>query len=351
MAKPNVEGPGHQGPGHQSKLFTAGESGYFTYRIPALVVSPGGAVLAFAEARRNTGADDDDIDLVLKRSLDGGATWEPMQVLFQDGTRSVNQPTPIVDAVQKTVVLVFCKDNRQVFVSKSSDDGVSWSLPVEITESVVDPKWAFVGAGPGHGIQLASGRLLVPSWGDISSGPLTKRQEVMQFSYASFSDDHGATWERGVPMDMDYSDECMAVETVDGSVYMDMRCRADMKCRAYAWSRDGGATWSKVRYNEQLTEPSCQGSIVRYSTEADGENRVIMAHPAETSTRERLTVLMSTDECRTWPVSRLLNPGYSGYSDLAVTSDKTILCLYETDGCRALTLARFDLAWVGATSP
>ena len=328
-------------------LFTAGESGYFTYRIPALAVSPGGTVLAFAEARRNNGADDDDIDLVLKRSLDGGLTWQPMQVLFQDGTHSVNQPTPIVDGVRETVVLVFCRDNKQVFVTESSDDGILWAPPVEITSSVVDPQWAFVGAGPGHGIQLTSGRLLVPSWGDVSPGPLIGRQEVGQFSYTAFSDDHGATWRRGVPMDMDCSDECMAVETVDGSVYMDMRSRQEKKCRAYAWSRDGGATWSEVRYNPQLPEPSCQGSIIRYGTEKDGgENRVIMAHPAATGTRERLTVLMSTDECRSWPIARVLDQGYSGYSDLAVTPDRTVLCLYEADGCRTLTLARFDLAWL-----
>lgn len=337
----------------QSPLFQAGESGYFSHRIPAMVVTPGGTVLAFAEARRVTGDDDDEIHLVQKRSLDGGVTWQPLQVLFADGERSVGQPTPIVDAVAGTVVLVFCKDNKQVFVTQSADDGMTWSSPSEITEQVVDPTWAYLGAGPGHGIQLASGRLLVPSWGDVTHGNLHQRPNPQQFSYAMFSDDHGATWRRSEPMDLDVSDECMAVQTADGSVYMDMRSRPHKFCRAYAWSRDDGATWSGVAHHEHLPEPFCQGSIIRYSLETDGDrNRVIMAHPAETSKRGKLTVYMSDDECRTWPVARVLCPGFSGYSDLAVTPDKTILCLYESNkdkwanSCQSLTLARFNLAWL-----
>ncbi len=341
----------------QSALFQAGESGYFSHRIPAMVVTPGGSVLAFAEARRVTGDDDDEINLVLKRSFDGGVTWQPLQMLFADGERSVGQPTPIVDAVAGTIVLVFCKDNKQVFVSISADDGATWSSPVEITDQVVDPAWAYLGAGPGHGIQLASGRLLVPSWGDVTHGNLHQRPDAQQFSYVMFSDDHGATWRRSEPMDLDRSDECMAVQTVDGSVYMDMRSRPDKYCRAYAWSRDDGATWSHVQHHDQLPEPFCQGSIVRFSLETDGDrNRVVMAHPAATKQRKKLTVYMSDDECRCWPIARVLCEEFSGYSDLAVTPDKTILCLYETNNdrwansCRTLALARFNLAWLTGSS-
>jgi len=337
----------------QLTVFEAGESGYFSHRIPAMVVTPSGSVLAFAEARRNHGDDDDQINVVLKRSLDGGVTWQPLQVLFSDGTRSVGQPTAIVDAIARTIELVFCKDNRQVFVSKSADDGSTWSSPAEITDQVVDPTWAYLGAGPGHGIQLSSGRLLVPSWGDVTHGNLHQRPNAQQFSYAMFSDDHGATWRRTEPMDLNLSDECMAVQTADGSVYMDMRSRPDKYCRAYAWSHDNGATWSRVQHNEQLPEPFCQGSIVRFRLEADGDrNRVVMAHPAEPTARRKLTAYMSDDECRNWPVARVLCEGFSGYSDLAVTRDKTILCLYEANSdkwansCQTLTLARFNLKWL-----
>ncbi len=331
----------------QLKLFRAGEAGYFTYRIPAMVVSPGGAVLAFAEARKHTGADDDEINLVLKRSLDDGVSWQPMQLLFEDGGRSVNQPTPIVDTITGKVVLVFCKDNREVFVSTSSDEGITWSAPVEITQAVADPSWAYVGTGPGHGIQLSSGRLLAPCWADLTPGALVEREQVQQFSYAAFSDDHGTTWQRGKPMDMDRSDECMAIETVDGSVYMDMRSRQEQRCRAHAWSHDAGGTWSEVLNSQNLPEPSCQGSIVRYGSDKKGdENLIIMAHPAEQTTRARLTLLTSTNECRSWSIAAVLCEGYSGYSDLTVSPDKTILCLYETDRCRALTVARFNQVWI-----
>lgn len=321
----------------QSTLFRAGDGGYRTCRIPALVVSPGGAVLAFAEARRYTGADDDEINLVLRRSLDHGQTWHDLQVLFADGSHSVNQPTPIVDHQTGRVVLVFCRDNRQVFAADSDDDGRTWSEPREITRSVADPGWCWLGAGPGHGLQLRSGRLLVPAWGDLTPGAMAGRPEaqVVQFSYAFFSDDHGQTWERGEPMDLDQSDECMAVETADGSLYMDMRSRRGAHCRAHAWSHDHGRTWSNVQHDPSLPEPSCQGSVVRLD-----ERCVVMAHPASTDRRAHLTLYLSSDECRTWHQALVVDAGYSGYSDLTVTADGTLLCLYETDECQALTLVR-----------
>jgi sialidase-1 len=142
-------------------------------------------------------------------------------------------------------------------------------------------------------------------------------------------------------MDLDRSDECMAAETTGGGLYMDMRSRRGARCRAHAWSHDGGRTWSAVAHDEGLPEPSCQGSIVRL----DGQ-RVLMAHPAATDRSERLTLLVCADECQTWPWQRVLDKGYAGYSDLAIARDGTVLCLYETEPCRALTLARIEPAWL-----
>ena len=193
-------------------VFSAGEAGYHCFRIPALAVTAKGTVLAFSEARKLTCHDDAEIDLVLKRSFDQGETWRDLQVLFDYGTDSVNQPAPVLDRETGEVVLVFCRNNQRVFVTKSSDDGVRWSEPVEITEDVVDPAWSYIGSGPGHGIQLSSGRLLIPSWGDLSPGPATWPRPGWggeQFSYVMYSDDHGTTWKRGKSLDMDLSDEAM----------------------------------------------------------------------------------------------------------------------------------------------
>ena len=152
-------------------LFTSGQEGYHTYRIPALAVAPDGAVLAFCEARRHTGRDDDQIDILLRRSTDGGRTWEPRQRIVADGERTCGNPCPVIDRDRSTVLLPFCKDNQEVFVSRSADSGHTWTDPVEITSQVKAPSWTYLGTGPGHGIQLQSGRLLVPSWVDESPWP------------------------------------------------------------------------------------------------------------------------------------------------------------------------------------
>ena len=331
-------------------VFSAGEEDYHCFRIPALLAAADGAILAFSEARRDSCRDDADIDLVLKRSRDGGRTWGPLEVLFDDGDLSVNQPAPVLDRETGDVVLVFCKNNQRVFVTRSPDNGSTWSEPREITDQVVDPDWSYIGAGPGHGIQLSSGRLLISSWGDTSPGPRTWRPAgwgKVQFSYAMYSDDHGATWKRSAPLDSDLSDESMSVETAAGRIYMNMRSRQERRRRAYAWSEDGGKTWSDVRFHQDMPEPSVQGSVVRFTrAERHGRNRVLLAHPASPIERAQLTVRMSYDECETFPVAKVLHKGSAAYSDLAIAPDMTILCLYEADSYSQIMLARFSLEWL-----
>jgi sialidase-1 len=334
----------------QLTVFSAGEDGYHCFRIPALVVTAEGTILAFSEARKLTCHDDAEIDLVLKRSFDQGKTWQDLQVLFDYGTDSVNQPAPVLDRETGEVVLVFCRNNQRVFVTKTLDDGVTWSEPAEITKDVVDPAWSYIGSGPGHGIQLSSGRLLIPSWGDTSPGPATWPRPGWggeQFSYVMYSDDHGATWKRGKSLDMDLSDEAMAVETADGSIYMNMRSRREKRMRAFAWSEDGGVSWSPVQFDQSLPEPSVQGSVIRFTDEERfSKNRVLLAHPSSQTERKQFTVRMSYDECRTWPVSKVVHEGSAAYSDLAVADDMTILSLYEADQYSKLALARFNLEWL-----
>ncbi len=332
----------------RSDLFTGRQQGYHLYRIPALVVTPSGTILAFCEGRRYTGLDDDEIDILLRRSFDGGRTWEIRQTVVSDGDRTCGNPCPVVDAQTGTVLLPFCKDNQQVFVCQSEDDGETWSPPAEITSEVKNSSWSWVGTGPGHGIQLTNGRLLIPACANDSPGPSTWRDPpadtlgYLQSSYALFSDDHGETWQRGAKMTLDASDEFEALEMSDGTVYANMRSRQGRNCRASAWSRDGGETWSEVKYDPALPEPSCQGSIVRFDAD-----RILLAHPSHTDKRAGLTVRLSHDNCRTWPVSRVLEPWAASYSDLAVTDDGCILCFYEArEGYHRLVLARFAIEWV-----
>ena len=334
------------------KLFEKGEQGYFCYRIPALVTSTQGTVLAFAEARKTNCRDDDDIDLVVKRSFDYGKTWGDLQVIADDATHTMGNPCAVVDRETDTIWLPFTRNNQQVFVTKSTDDGTTWAEPAEITESAKDPDWSYVGAGPGHGIQLKDGRLLIPSWGDTSPGPATWKPDhpnwgKIQFSYTFFSDDHGETWRRGEILTKDASDECEAVETMEGSLYMNMRSRQKKHQRAFAWSKDGGETWSEVDYDATLPEPSCQGSLVRFTDQGRFEkNRVLLSHPSSTDERSHLTVRVSYDESKAWPVSKLIYEGSAAYSDLGVAPDMAILCLYEADKYSKIVLARFNIEWL-----
>jgi sialidase-1 len=339
------------------ELFASGTGGYRCYRIPALIVSARGTVLAFCEARRHNCEDDDEIDIVLRRSLDGGRTWEDRLVVVNDGDRTCGQPCPVVDRDTGTILLPFCKDNLQVFITRSDDDGLTWSEPEEITAGATDPAWARLGTGPGHGIQLANGRLLIPCWYDSSPFPASSRPfpykwwdlpykwwNKIQTSYAIFSDDGGRTWQRGQEMTINASDECEAMELADGTVYMNMRSRQDIKRRATSRSADGGQTWSSVVYDATLPEPSCQGSVVRLD-----DARVLLSHLSNTNSRTQLTVRLSRDECRTWPVSRVLHERSAGYSDLAI-ADGHILCFYEADSRGRLILARFTPEWLESAS-
>ncbi|MFH1918920.1 MAG: sialidase family protein [Planctomycetota bacterium] len=326
----------------KTELFTSGADGYHTYRIPALVTTNDGTILAFCEGRKTSPSDSGDIDLVLKRSFDGGRSWTAAQIVADDAAHTMGNPCPVVERSTGTIFLPFCRDNRQVLLMRSTDDGQTFSAPVDISTHAMNPNWHYVGTGPGHGIQLTSGRLLIPCWADF-----TPRLGEIQFSYVFYSDDRGAGWKLGEPLDRNASDECEAVELMDGTLYMNMRSRQGKKQRAYARSTDGGRSWTPVEYDRDLPEPSCQGSLVRLTdTTGFEKSRVLLATPGDPNVRTHLTVRVSYDECRTWPVSKVLHPGSSAYSDLAVTDDYQVLCSYEADGYSKIVLARFDIGWL-----
>jgi len=343
-------------PAH-TDLFVAGQDGYHTYRIPALVASARGALLAFCEGRRRSRADYGDVDLVLRRSLDNGGTWGPMQIIWDDGGNTIGNPCPVLDRDTGTIWLLLTrnlgadtgaqimdgtsKGSRTVWVMRSADEGATWSEPREITQTTKGADWTFYATGPGHGIQLRSGRLLIPCDHAVAG---TKAYQ----SHVIYSDDQGATWKLGGVL-TDKTNECEAVETVDGLVYLNMRSYHGRNRRAYAWSKDGGQTWSEVELDEALVEPVCQASIVRFTDKPrHGRNRVLFCNPASTK-REKLTVRLSYDECNTWSAGKVLHEGPSAYSDLCIAPDMSICCLYEQgerDAYERITFAQFSLEWL-----
>jgi len=323
----------------QIELFNAGVGGYHTYRIPALIVAADDTILAFCEARRNSASDSGDIDIALKRSCDNGNTWSNMAIIAADGEDTIGNPCPVVDQDTGTIWLPFCRNNDLVYVMKSEDNGANWSTPVEITRDVKLPSWGWYATGPGHGIQLKNGRMVIPC---------DHRENEELHSHIFYSDDHGCSWKLGGILSAD-TNECEVVQTVDDSLYINMRSYKGNNRRSYAWSEDGGVTWSEVFEDETLIEPVCQASIVRFTDEnSHDKNRVLFSNPASTA-REKMTIRVSYDECRTWPVAKLLNPGLSGYSNLAIASDMSICCLYErgeSNYRETITFAQFDIEWL-----
>jgi sialidase-1 len=241
--------------------------------------------------------------------------------------------------------------NDSVFVTSSSDSGGTWSDPVDITSDVKAPSWTWYATGPGHGIQISGGGLVVPC--DHVEG--TRQNSVFMQSHVIRSDDHGSTWQRGGELSGG-SDECQLVETANGGLYVTLR-HEWLRTRCYARSDDGGETWSEVAELPELPDPVCEASVVRFTDrDGHGKDRVLFSNPASTI-RENMTVRISYDECRTWPVSRVLYPGPSSYSDLAIAADMTVCCLYErgVDEYRprdknrfpeSIRLAQFNLEWL-----
>ena len=334
-------------------VFVAGQDGYHTYRIPSVIVTPKGTLLAFCEGRKTGRGDAGNIDLLLRRSTDGGKTWGKAQVVWDEGDNTCGNPCPVVDARTGTVWLLLTHNlrtdtearivggtstgSRTVWVSKSTDDGATWAAPVEITKDVKKPGWTWYATGPGVGIQLKSGRLLIPCDSKSDGGKVRE-------SHVISSDDGGKTWKIGGVVGPQCN-ESQAVELADGSVMLNMRTFRGTNRRLVAVSPDGGETFAKAVEDQTLIEPVCQASILRLPGKDGG---ILFSNPASTK-REKMTVRLSRDEGKTWPHGKELHAGPAAYSCLTVLPDGTIGCLYERGSkspYEEITFARFDREWL-----
>lgn len=327
----------------KTEFFKRGDDGYFCYRIPAIVISKKKTLLAFCEGRKTSPADHGDIDLVLRRSFDSGKTWEPLQIVHEEGGAepvTIGNPVPVVDHTTGDIWLAFCRDNDRVFITKSSDDGVTWAAPTDITAQAKKPEWSWYATGPGHGIQLASGRLVIPCDSKVKG---TK----IKLSLVIYSDDHGKTWNLGGSVG-DEMNECQVAELDDGSLLLSMRNYYGKSQRAFATSRDAGLTWSPGTLNEQVFCCTCEASILRYpKATPDGKSVLIYSGPNVVK-RKDMTIRLSRDGGQTWPVARLLQEGSAEYSDLVLLPDGRIGCLYERNGYRSMHFDTFTLDWLTA---
>ena len=322
-------------------LFKGGEEGYACFRIPAMVTTNNGTILAFAEARQNSCGDAGDIDLVLKRSFDGGNTWTALQTIWSDSTNTCGNPAPVIDRQSGRIILIASwnlgtdheadiianksKDMRRIFVLSSANDGATWSSPEEITTNVKKENWTWYATGPGSGIQLKKGkhkgRLVV-------SGNHVEAETTKGFSHTIFSDDGGRKWQLGGTTPVDKVNESTVAQLPNGDLMLNMRNYSDVKYRQISISKDGNRNWSIPKPDTALIEPVCQASLIQY-TSPKNKKWMAFSNPASKTSRTSMTVRISKDGGKTWPLNIVLYKGPSAYSNLTQLKNGEIGCLFE----------------------
>lgn len=325
---------------NQSTVFEPTTDKYASIRIPALVITKKGALLAFASGRIGSGSAWADMDLIMKRSEDGGKSWGPIQIVaHRAGGKPTDNPTPIVSN-DGTILLIYQRYYSYAYYTKSKDDGLTRSPAKSITATFDDFKekynWKVLAPGPEHSIQLKNGRLIVPVWLADSNRIKPNRSHHPSRIATIYSDDNGNTWNGGelVPDLTGFKNpsETMAVELADGRVALNNRNESNKKRRGISISNTGKSGWSTPEYFDDLFDPICMASIITINN--DGENYQLFVNPdsknIDNHPRANLTVKLSKDEGKTWPIKQVLNAGSSGYSDLALGSDNMFYCLYQT---------------------
>jgi hypothetical protein len=388
----------------QTSIFNWGNGGYPVFSGPAIVTTAAGTVLAFAEGRATT-KDSASYAIVMRRSTDGGVTWSPLQQVVGVPPSTgivVSQPAPIVDKITGEVFLLFNRGTisddgltvkfhlTDVYFTKSSDDGLTWSAPTDITDSVTvteghnpgpsglypDTPWGWAIVGPGHGIQIENGphagRLIVG--GDHRE---TQDNSGKSWSHVIYSDDHGLTWNLGGGLvglsdpDLnhvnDRSNENSIVELDGGVLYMSIRVqRSEEHFRGKSFSFDGGITWTDMQAENDIGVFRVQGSVLRLN-----DNVLLFSSPASTDwedeTRHEMSIWASYDNGQNWVKKKVVFFGYAGYSDMTVVGPDTVLLTFMRGWTGGLGqadsgvnspefygeigMARINLRWLESTDP
>lgn len=348
-------------------LFNMGDYDSQYWRIPALVTAADNSLVAVVDKRGSSLGDlPNTISIMSRRSTDNGKNWSEPVVVAQGGNgKTYGDPAVVLDKKTGNLICMFVgdqglwnatPDNRQgIYVSKSTDNGVSWSEPVAITDQVYanHSGWYAGFAGSGHGLCLKDGRLMF-----VLAIRATSATGVPLHNYAIYSDDGGDNWTLSTNAATTVGDEAKVVELEDGDILMSIR-NPSKGNRIFCKSTDRGQTWGKAYFETELKDPACNGDIIRYSYSTDegseGKSRLLHSLPESTTTRENVTVYLSEDDGETWPIKKRLVDGYSAYSSLTVLPDGTIGALVEEgkwdsnlpgeDGFQ-LVFYRFTMDWL-----
>jgi len=345
-------------------LFQSGDLGYECFRIPAMVGSDS-KLYAFAEGRKGGCGDFGDVDILLRTSSDGGESWTEPQVIVDNANLQAGNPTPVIDILNPEYpegrLMLFYNTGtqsewetrsgngrRKAFYKFSSDFGMSWSEPIDISNEVHFDRFSSVefadartfALGPGHAIQLATGskkgRIYLPanhSLGDPQENFADYR------SYGIYSDDFGKSWKVSEDLPIPSSNEAMAVE-LPGELLLLIRMQNNKdRSKMIARSLDNGTSWNQYHLVPELTSPVCQSSII-YIPESD---HLYHLGPASTEKREGLTLWRSTDRGRGWKALEIVESGFAAYSDIIQLSDTELGVLYESEDYDRIVFKRIEV--------
>lgn len=367
-------------------VFESGKEGNSIYRIPSITVARSGKILAFSETRNDPKYDAAGNDIVIKTSEDNGQSWSKLRVICSDKENALMNPTVTVDRTTGRIILFYvrypvglhegqCEKGYEgdkvlrTYKIFSDDEGVSWSYPKDITVQVKAPETRTYVPGPGRGIQLKNGkyknRLVVPF----------NTTDTWQ-NYLVYSDDGGKNWQRAEGRTGYGLNEVQVVELSDGSIMANARSHRwkghksrpknwdpwnwsrSTRQRGTAITKDSGKTWSPVKDEENLIDPTCMGSIIRIDNPhgkqkscllfSNPANDIIPTGPGrKIPKRVNGTVRVSYDDGKSWKYSKNIygdEKTHFAYSVLVHLKNGNIGCLFESEG--KIIFTSFSFSWL-----
>ena len=333
-------------------VFMAHTYGITQFRIPSLITTKKGTLLAVCDARVDREGDPpNNVDQVLRRSFDQGKTWESLQkILDFPNKEGAGDPQLIQDPKTGRIFLFYgyCPGRNELIDAPimlgrhlslqyiySDNEGTSWSLPIVVEYGLKKEGWHSLWPSPGRGTVLKDGTLVIPI-----SGYDTKKI----FSHFIFSSDHGQSWQISERIGEGIN-EATLVELSDGTLMVN--ARNDSKKRAIVTSNDRGRHWSPIFFHPQLQEPTCQGSFVK--SKWNKKDVLIFSNPNDPAKRQNLTVKLSFDDGKTWPVQKVIHSGPSAYSCLTILRNGNVGLLYENgtnNPYEKISFVNLDMAWL-----